>query len=552
MSAVEVHTDENRWSSSDGVLVRGELFSDGTYRETDGAALFDDVYGHASFVERLSTLTGQYAVIVDRGETVHAAVDHIRSVPLYYGTNGDTVYLSDSPSWIRGKLSSDACDPDAVTEFLLTGYVTGNETLYPALRQLQPGQVLTVRGDDTDPRIGRHFSFTGAETARADRATLLDRLQSALDASFERLARRADGRPLLLGLSGGYDSRLIALMLDRIGYENVYTFTFPDFLTDGDREIASQVAGDLSFEWEPIDITERDLWEFFHADEYERLRASVEDYATVTPFLFWALVLSKVRDAPALPDEGIVLTGHGIGGAGAHQPDFDAAVDRQTAVDWVWTRHYNMRHIDDADVEARMKRRIRDRVGPVDDGDPTAVLDAIIGWYWQERTPKFLARHADSYAFWGYDRWLPLWDRELAAFWATVPMEYRREKALYRECIEGLSEGTLDLSQQSAGTADVGGIDLGTALSLVDTAVSRLPMEETVRNAFRRWQAHSVRNSEQSHRYGFLTDEQFEALHPRTRHPKYFHALDKLSTIGCEPPRESPLYEDLQLYEASA
>lgn len=554
MVAIEIVTaEERRWFSSGDVMVRGNVFYEGRYLGADIEHLFDDVTDPVTFRERVNDLNGQFAVLVDATDAVYAAVDHIASIPLFYGIDEGTVFVGDDPIRMRESLPSEPCDEDAVTEFLLTGYVTGNDTLYPQIKQLQPGQMLSVdRTASGGSSVRQYYSFTDQEIIHERRQPLLERFDTVLKNAFERLGKRADGDPIILALSGGYDSRLAAFMIHRMGYENVYAFTFPDFVTEGDVEIAGEVASRLGFEWAPVELSERDFREFFQSDEYAYLQQTIEDYVTVSPLLLWMLVLKNLKESSAFPDSGVVVTGHDVAGSARDLPPLDddsGALDADAVVDWLWNKHYRMRHIDDAGIRASMEDRIRSRLPPVDGKDPTTGMDAIIRWYWQERTPKFLARHVSEYQQWGYDRWLPLWDRELADFWSSVPLEYRREKTLYEEHIERLDEGI------SGDPYPIAGEDTSTDLmknvvSALETAVTNFPFESAIREAFRKWQTRSVKNSMIHARFAFLSPAQFEKLHPKIQHVKYFHALNKLSRIGCYPPRNSPFYDDIRLYES--
>jgi len=550
--SVGIEIKRTAWDTAGDVLVRGDVFADGEYVGTDIGQRFEGVTDPLAIRERVTALGGQFALIVETPRAVHAAVDHVGSVPLYYGVGDGRVYVGDDAASIQTKIPTDGCDTDASAEFLLTSYVTGNDTLFPRLKQLQPGQLLSIpRGQPADRTIRQHFSFTDPEVVSADRLVVLDRLDTTLKNAFERLATRAAGEPLLVALSGGYDSRLVALMLDLVGYDNVYTFTFPDFLTEGDMARAREIATALGYEWVPIEMTRDDFRTFSRSEEYARLKRDLDDFATVTPYLFWMLVLKKVQASSDLPDSGIVLTGHGVAGSTGHLPevadgDHDAKLD--TAIDWVWDHHYHMRHLDDPTLRETMRERIQTRLRPVADGDATAVQNAIISWYWQERVPKFLARHVDSYRYWGYDRWLPLWDRELARFWGSIPIEYRRGKAIYQEYIDRVTESELG---RRYGTAGGDGSDGSTtdAVSVLETVVSRFPGETAVRSLYRRWQTREVKHSPTYRRYGFLTAEQFDELYPNARHPKYFHALEKVSRLRCRPPAGTPLADHLDVYE---
>jgi hypothetical protein len=55
---------------------------------------------------------------------------------LFYAIGERTVYIGDDPDWMNENPPDSSCDQDAATEFLLTGYVTGNDTFDEEIKQL--------------------------------------------------------------------------------------------------------------------------------------------------------------------------------------------------------------------------------------------------------------------------------------------------------------------------------------------------------------------------------------------------------------------------------
>src|SRR5690554_3472882 len=90
----------------------------------------------------LKDLTGFFSLVKHEGHTVFAAVDHIRSRPLFYAVNQQGFYLSDSAEWVRQQVNDTVMDEYAKAEFQMTGYVTGRDTLYKHVKQLQAGECL--------------------------------------------------------------------------------------------------------------------------------------------------------------------------------------------------------------------------------------------------------------------------------------------------------------------------------------------------------------------------------------------------------------------------
>lgn len=191
-----------------------------------------------------------------------AVVDRVRSIPLFYGTREQILYLSDDAEWVREQIADKRIDPVAQQEFLMATYVTGPDTLFPNLKQLQAGEMLHAKIVAGNLNISkqRYFRFAYSDPATHDESELRSLVNGAVERSIRRLIDYAAGRQIVLPLSGGYNSRLIAMMLNRMQYENVFTFTYGS-ADNLDTKYNQLVASELCFPWQFIECTP-DKWRF--------------------------------------------------------------------------------------------------------------------------------------------------------------------------------------------------------------------------------------------------------------------------------------------------
>ena len=138
------------WSTWDGASVRGYAFRGSEFHEDAGLAatvgtrpLLTEQW-HTSKEQRntgnfrssdgsrlrgLAELNGSFSVVHHDAHRLEAAVDRVRSTPLFYGVRGADFFLSDDASSVRRQVQDDAIDDVAAAEFQMTGYVTGSDTL---------------------------------------------------------------------------------------------------------------------------------------------------------------------------------------------------------------------------------------------------------------------------------------------------------------------------------------------------------------------------------------------------------------------------------------
>jgi asparagine synthase (glutamine-hydrolysing) len=262
MKIITTHHQGFAWHCRAGVRAKGYLFDGaGTFRR--GEKLLDyfaSVADADRFCSKLREAKGCFAVIVETNRQVLAAVDPVRSIPLFHAVkNGDSV-LGDDVYAIQQELGGAAViDPIAREEFLRVGYTVGPRTLDPRVWQIEAGELYVW--DKPTARGGARLYFSHAHGNYTDKSE--DVLVEELDQVTSRWARRliasVENRTIVIPLSGGYDSRYIACALKREGYANVicYSYGAP---ASFEWHVARDVASRLGY---PIHIVEynRQNWQ---------------------------------------------------------------------------------------------------------------------------------------------------------------------------------------------------------------------------------------------------------------------------------------------------
>jgi asparagine synthase (glutamine-hydrolysing) len=440
MSDVSIHLDDREWVSRDGTAVRGAAFRDGAV--LDAAGLVDLVSSTESleaFRAAIRSLNGYFAVIHRVEDAVYAAVDRHQTTPLYYGWADGERHVGADARAIREALGERSREPLAETEFLLTGYVTGGETLYPDLRQVQAGELVAV-GDDHDPATAdRYYRYQPTGDAEAGEDALLERLDQALVNAFERLIAYADGRTIVVPLSGGYDSRLVVLMLDRLGYDDLIAFSYGKSW-DPETTVSRRIAREIGIQWESVEYT-TDRWhDWFHSPERERYYEETFGYGALPGWtnLAWPAVW-ELRRQGTIPDDAVFAPGHTAVSPSEHFPDGvrdGGRVGQERVARFLKNANYKLWDWDDDALDDVLEERVLREVATDSFARPADAARATAEWYWQERHAKFIAADCEVYDFWDYDWWLPLWDTELTECWQSIPLEHREDKQLYRTYVD--------------------------------------------------------------------------------------------------------------------
>ncbi len=416
----------------DQKVLFGRLFADRMAR-----ALEENGEGLNSFFKRLN---GHFAVVVVGGNRVIAAVDRVRSLPLFFSLSGGSLSISDDALTLADSTANSDLESECALEFRNAGFVTGSRTLSSAVKQLQAGEAMEfdLSGESVIATQHRYFRFLHREIAIDDaerRNILAEKLRGAID----RLLICSRNRPLLIPLSGGVDSRLIASLIKRAGKREVICFSYgrPG---NPESDVSRRIAAHLGFRWEFIPYSPQKWRRWFHSREWQQ-------YVSMSHMLS---SLPHIQDWPAVGElakridrvDSIVVPGHtGDFICGGHIPRSIADNDdpnKQQVIGALLQRHFFLGSRTDQHpaVRERLETGIRRALNGFGCQSVAEACSAYEFWEWQERQAKFIVNSVRVYEYWGFDWWLPLWDAEVMDFWSSVPVRLRVGKRLYLDFLE--------------------------------------------------------------------------------------------------------------------
>ena len=373
--------------------------------------------------DTIQGLNGSFAVVIETDDYIFAAVDRLRSIPLFYGMNDNKFFLSDDANWIRDKVTDKRMDEIVTKEFLLTGYVTGSETLFSNVKQLQAGECLWVNKCDKslDIKTHRYYRYIHNNFFNVSEEDLYPLMDQMLVNVFERLLESTKGRTLVIPLSGGLDSRLIVAMLKRLGRENVICFSYGR-KGNWESEISRNVADKFGYPWEFVEYTRRKWYQWFQSEERSNYYQYADGLSSLAHIQDWPAVW-ELRKSGKLPDDAIFVPGHtGDFISGGHIPHNFAnmqCVGKDDIVKAIWEKHYSLWDWSKQTEEFGpiFKERVLSNCPEMAIDTSEGAANAFECWEWQERQAKFIVNSCRVYEFWGYNWRIPLWDNEMMDFW---------------------------------------------------------------------------------------------------------------------------------------
>lgn len=388
-------------------------------------------YGSEPAVE---SIAGHWCAVLDTQDGVIAAQDPIRSWPLFsVGTPSGQRVFTDSIETARSLAGAPSVSPESAIEFVNLGYVTGSDTLFNGIEQLQPGAWHEARTDGST-RLGIRSLPVHAVPGVTDPLELHRAFDEALDQVFDRLFANVGSRQLVIPLSGGLDSRLLAVAMKERGHTNVVNFTYGVGRTR-EVEISEEVATSLQQRWEFIDYTNaeiRDAWASPEAGQFIR-----DSYAgSSLPHIQDWYPVKELKRRDLIDADAVFLPGHTIVGNmhDEHILSSDTPVSREALIE-VMIAHHATLQPDTRKLLAspRFMAKLNgflDRVGY--DGSPESRLDALEHWNVLERQTKYINNSMRCYEHFGHDWALPMLDREILKVWASFDGSIAQNRDWYR------------------------------------------------------------------------------------------------------------------------
>jgi asparagine synthase (glutamine-hydrolysing) len=430
------NSDGFSWHKSENLYVKGYLFDRNNrfYEKEQLSDYFEGVGSFADFEEKVIYANGCFSIIVSTENGLFAASDAIRAFPLFYKEFEGNWIVSDEPSRLMNDYGKPESNEQAWQEFLATGYVTGNETLINEIYQVQAGELVQFNNDDLRRKF--FFTYRAHVTSDQDYSELREKGIKVFNETFSRFVDGLKGRTVVVPLSGGFDSRMIAVMLKRSGYKDVVCITYgrPE---NPEIKISRKVAEILGFKWICIEYTNELIHGYmedpYFKDYYHHASKIVSMF-----FLQEYFALRFLKDNKLIPEDSIFAPGHSgdfLGGSqlSKHGNLLENESLKDIALRLLFIKYAYVRPKSKRKKEMleRIKKNLEEKFTGANDLAYSIQED----WDYKEKLAKFNTNSLTTYTFFGYGFRLPYWDKELVEFFRTLPLHMKINKYLYDDIL---------------------------------------------------------------------------------------------------------------------
>ncbi len=441
MSQVTLQFDDGfSWNHHQGVSFKG-YFYDAHQRFVQGAEAlehFSDIADAPALKEKLQALDGCFAVVIRRDKEILLGVDSLSFFTLFTRHEPSGWSISDNWYALRGEEETGELNREVFPEFLGAGFVLGGDTLDRRIMKTMPGTVVRLAQDGT-AEVLQWFDFLPHGFRQNGLQQLQQQLAGVLERITHRLIDSLGGRTAVVPLSGGYDSRLIACMLKKAGYEKVVCITYGR--PNPESETSKAVAAALGYPWHMTDYRKIDSSHYLEDPVFQAYYHYAGNGFSM-PYLQEYFATKELKEKGIIAPDAVFIPGHsGDWLAGSYlDRTIQTDVGPEKLPQWI-RKKYFIFSPSGKTAAATLQRRI---AGELPEALPEGTLThprynvLVENWDAREKLPKFIFHSSQVFPFFGYEVRFPLWDKELRDFFRSVPYEYREHRMLYNDTLEQL------------------------------------------------------------------------------------------------------------------
>ena len=425
------------WIEDGNLNIRGWIYDNDGFHEKEALRRFGYFGSEDHFKDWLESSDGNFSIIYDNGEAVFAAVDRITSFSLFYAMHNETLLLSDSIAMLSNKTGYKEVDETSLNEFRATGLILEDRTLYKNIYKLEAGQYLVLDKKTNQITIKDYFLHLHNNPSSQSEEELCLEYDTVILDVFRRMVDSINGRKIVLFLSGGLDSRLIAVTLRRLNYDNVLCVTYGKH-TDYDVLFAKQVAQECGYPWKLI-VGDKKYWRKKRKSGELMLRFERAKNDISYPYIPGMMLDGLIKEGNISKD-CVVVTGYS---GDVLQGD---RISRKFVDGITYTREDVSREIRDRYFYHDGYKRHSGDI--YNDGISRYLLgeteftaerleDICEFFNWRVRQSQYIVHDMRNYDDNIGCEWrFPLWDKAYFAFWQKVPYHLRCGRKLHYSYIQ--------------------------------------------------------------------------------------------------------------------
>ena len=423
-----------RWYSNNNIKVKGYIYDEKNviYKNENLLNYFENISTEEEFRNAISNANGIFSVIIQKDKKIMFSVDKTRTFPLLYIDNENDLIISDDSYFLRENYKNDLDNVNS-DEFLSIGFVMGEETLLQDIFQVQAGQYLIF--DDNKLKKEFYFDYLTKKISTQSFDELKSEFLDILRDSIQRIIKLANGRQIVLPLSGGYDSRTIASLLKQLNYEKILCYTYgkknsPEVI------ISKKVANELGFKWFFVEYNEQTIdQDFPQCNEFQKYYKFASNHVSI--FLTQDYFAVKyLHDNKIINDDAIFVPGHGGDFLGGKHLGKAEIANKNNIIDIIYQKLHAPLNKRTFNNKIALKEKISSLIKVKKENIKEEFFYSIDeNFNLKERQSKFIVNSQRVYECFGFRHAIPLWDSKIIEFFRVLPLKFKLNSYFYEKIL---------------------------------------------------------------------------------------------------------------------
>lgn len=431
MGKFNIHLNYNKgftWSNQKNIFFKGQfIFEEKIYTKSEAI----DFFKHKT-IDELKTIipkmNGMFSILISWENTAFIATDITRTFPIFYQQKNSIFTITDDPF-----LFLEHSDFKNQLEFQYSGFTTKNKTLLENVYQTESAQYITLYSDKIETK--KYYSYLLQNEPKFDNELLKKELLETLENVHLDLVKELNGRPIILSLSGGYDSRIIAYYLKKLNYNNFKAITYGLSLDDKEVQLAKKTVEKLNIPWVFIKYDEQICHNYFNSKqfiEYVKFNSKLSTF----PFLQDYFAVDFLHKKNLINKDSVFLNGYSLDGLAGSllKGRFNNYTDLQKIKSVLLQDIYTLTKKNEKGTK-KIKYILKQQLS---NKQAYQSYSAYENWMFKEKVCKMIVNAANVYDFFGYEYRLPLWDMRLTDIFKKWSIQQKNYKSLFNETIQEL------------------------------------------------------------------------------------------------------------------
>lgn len=419
-----------KWLRFEDDYVKGFAF--------DGEKLLSEELLHKAFIEAilrdrlketLLRLNGNFSAVIHVKQEIYLIADKLRCYPLLFIPNKKGYMVTDQAQVILDKCEDLKFNERAVCAYIACGYLHDDMTLLEECRIVKAGSYVKI--DNKGRAISCLYHRHIYEKKTMDKREIIEQGIEAMDRAFLRMLRSIGNYPIVIPLSGGYDSRLLACLCKKFDVPNVSCYTYGG---KGSYEVAisKEVARRLGFPWYFVEYTPDLKIKTQDSPEANKYRLFAMNLNTIPHFQDY-IAFRELRMKNIVPGNAIVVPGHSGDVLGGSHIPHGILRENKSIAQLIFQKYFTLNALKNRYrqwVISDLGSELNQTFVKIDYDYACSLFD---NWNIQSRQANFIVNSVRIYEYLGNDWRIPLWDDDLSRFWLSVDYAQKEEQNLYNE-----------------------------------------------------------------------------------------------------------------------